>query len=37
MADNWSRDAAVQDQIDDNVKDAVLAPRARLASRRKKR
>ena len=31
MAGGWSRDGAVQDQIDDTVKDAVLAARARLA------
>jgi phage/conjugal plasmid C-4 type zinc finger TraR family protein len=30
MAGGWSRDGAVQDQIDDTVKDAVLAARARL-------
>jgi phage/conjugal plasmid C-4 type zinc finger TraR family protein len=32
MAGGWSRDGAVQDQIDDTVKDAVLAARARLAA-----
>jgi len=32
MAGGWSRDGAVQDQIDDTVKDAVLAARARLAT-----
>jgi len=31
MAGGWSRDGAVQDQIDDTVMDAVLAARARLA------
>jgi phage/conjugal plasmid C-4 type zinc finger TraR family protein len=31
MAGGWSRDGAVQDQIDDTVTDAVLAARARLA------
>ena len=31
MAGGWSRDGAVQDQIDDTVKDAVLAARARFA------
>lgn len=31
MAGGWSRDRAVQDQIEDMVKDAVLAARARLA------
>ena len=30
MAGGWTRDGAVQDQIDDTVKDAVLAARARL-------
>jgi len=30
VAGGWSRDGAVQDQIDDTVKDAVLAARARL-------
>lgn len=30
MAGGWSRDGAVQDQIDDTVSDAVLAARARL-------
>lgn len=30
MAGGWSRDGAVQDQIDDTVTDAVLAARARL-------
>jgi phage/conjugal plasmid C-4 type zinc finger TraR family protein len=32
MAGGWSRDGAVQDQIEDTVKDAVLAARARLAA-----
>ncbi len=32
MAGGWSRGGAVQDQIDDTVKDAVLAARARLAA-----
>jgi RNA polymerase-binding transcription factor DksA len=32
MAGGWSRDGAVQDQIEDSVKDAVLAARARLAA-----
>ena len=32
MAGGWTRDGAVQDQIDDTVKDAVLAARARMAS-----
>ena len=30
MAGGWSRDGAVQDQIEDTVKDAVLAARARM-------
>jgi phage/conjugal plasmid C-4 type zinc finger TraR family protein len=30
MAGGWTRDGAVQDQIDDTVKDAVAAARARL-------
>ena len=30
MAGGWSRDGAVQDQIDDTVTDAVLAARARM-------
>src|SRR5215210_7499526 len=30
MAGGWTRDGAVQDQIDDTVKDAVLAARVRL-------
>ena len=32
MAGGWARDGAVQDQIDDTVKDAVLRARAQLAS-----
>lgn len=32
MAGGWTRDGAVQDQIDDTVKDAVLAARARMPS-----
>ena len=32
MAGGWARDGAVQDQIDDTVKDAVLGARARLPS-----
>ena len=31
MAGGWARDGAVQDQIDDTVKDAVLRARAELA------
>ncbi len=30
MAGGWARDGAVQDQIDDTVKDAVLSARAGL-------
>lgn len=30
MAGGWTRDGAVQDQIDDTVKDAVLGARARI-------
>ena len=30
MAGGWTRDGAVQDQIDDSVKDAVLGARAQL-------
>ena len=30
MAGGWTRDGAVQDQIDDTVKDAVLAARASM-------
>ncbi|HWT41458.1 MAG TPA: DksA/TraR family C4-type zinc finger protein [Sphingopyxis sp.] len=32
MANGWARDGAVQDQIDDTVKDAVEAARLRLLS-----
>jgi hypothetical protein len=32
VAGGWSRDGAVQDQIDDSVKDAVLEARSRLAA-----
>jgi phage/conjugal plasmid C-4 type zinc finger TraR family protein len=32
MAGGWTRDGAVQDQIDDTVTDAVLSARARLPS-----
>lgn len=32
MAGGWTRDGAVQDQIDDSVTDAVLAARARMPS-----
>lgn len=32
MANGWAQDGAVQDQIDDTVKDAVLAARLRLPS-----
>jgi len=32
MAGGWTRDGAVQDQIDDTVKDAVEAARARLTA-----
>lgn len=32
MAGGWTRDGAVQDQIDDTIKDAVLAARARLSA-----
>jgi len=32
MAGGWTRDSAVQDQIDDTVKDAVLRARAQLAA-----
>ena len=31
MAGGWTRDGAVQDQIDDTVKDAVEAARRRMA------
>jgi phage/conjugal plasmid C-4 type zinc finger TraR family protein len=30
MAGGWSRDGAVQDQIDDTVRDAMIGARARL-------
>lgn len=30
MAGGWTRDGAVQDQIDDSVKDAVAGARARM-------
>ena len=30
MAGGWTRDGAVQDQIDDSVKDAIAAARARM-------
>ena len=32
MAGGWTRDGAVQDQIDDSVADAVLAARATMPS-----
>ena len=32
MAGGWARDGAVQDQIDDTIKDAVLGARARMPS-----
>ncbi len=32
MAGGWTRDGAVQDQIDDSVADAVLAARASIPS-----
>lgn len=32
MAGGWSRDGAVQDQIDDTVSDAVKGARARMPS-----
>ncbi len=32
MAGGWTRDGAVQDQIDDTVADGVLSARARLPS-----
>ena len=32
MAGGWTRDGAVQDQIDDSVKDAVSAARSRIPS-----
>ena len=33
MAGGWTRDGAVQDQIEDTVKDAVLRARAQLAAK----
>lgn len=32
MANGWAPDGAVQDQIDDSVKDAVASARARMPS-----
>jgi len=32
MAGGWTRDGAVQDQIDDSISDAVMSARARLPS-----
>jgi len=32
MANGWARDGAVQDQIDDTVKDAVLRARVMMAA-----
>lgn len=32
MAGGWTRDGAVQDQIDDTVRDALLNARARMPS-----
>ena len=32
MAGGWTRDGAVQDQIDDSVKDAIALARARMPS-----
>ncbi len=32
MAGGWTRDGAVQDQIDDTVKDAIKLARARMPS-----
>jgi phage/conjugal plasmid C-4 type zinc finger TraR family protein len=32
MAGGWTRDGAVQDQIDDTVTDAVLSARAKMPS-----
>lgn len=32
MASGWARDGAVQDQIDDSVRDELAAARARLPS-----
>ena len=37
MAGGWTRDGAVQDQIDDTVKDAVEAARARTGPRAERR
>jgi phage/conjugal plasmid C-4 type zinc finger TraR family protein len=37
MAGGWTRDGAVQDQIDDTVRDAVAAARARLQAGRSAR
>ena len=34
MAGGWTRDGAVQDQIDDTIKDAVLGARADMPSGR---
>lgn len=33
MANGWARDGAVQDQIDDTVKDAVLRARSMMTNR----
>ena len=32
MAGGWTRDGAVQDQIDDTILDAVMSARARMTS-----
>ena len=32
MAGGWTKDGAVQDQIDDTIKDAVLGARANMAA-----
>lgn len=32
MAGGWARDGAVQDQIDDTIKDAVLGARANITA-----
>ena len=37
MAGGWTRDGAVQDQIDDTVKDAILRARALTPSGRERR
>ena len=37
MAGGWTRDGAVQDQIDDTVKDAILRARALTPAGRKRR